>query len=202
MRYQGKVINWKDDQGYGFVIPNGGGDKAFVHIKGFASNSRRPVEGDLITYEVEKDAKNRVTAKNIRYAGEAASTTMPWKGMSLKAAFSIGLLMFLGASVSMGKLPPAIIAIYIGASLVTYVAYKMDKSAAQGNRRRTPERTLHLFSLVGGWPGAMLAQRTFRHKSSKKEFQTTFWGTVVVNCFALGWLVTDRGSAFLASLAG
>mgnify|MGYP003575355255 CR=1 FL=1 len=27
MRYQGKITEWKDDQGFGFVTPNGGGKK-------------------------------------------------------------------------------------------------------------------------------------------------------------------------------
>lgn len=37
MRYQGKITGWKDDKGFGFVIPNGGGQKAFVY---FANNER------------------------------------------------------------------------------------------------------------------------------------------------------------------
>ena len=68
MRYQGRVYNWNDDKGYGFVTPNGGGDKAFVHMKAF-STSRRPVNGDLITYEVEKDPRNRIRAVNVKYPG-------------------------------------------------------------------------------------------------------------------------------------
>ena len=46
---------------------------------------------------------------------------------------------------------------------------------------RTPERTLLLLGLMGGWPGAFLAQRTLRHKSSKRAFQMKFWFTVVLN---------------------
>ena len=47
MRFQGRITNWNDDKGFGFAIPNGGGDKAFVHVKALMSK-RRPVEGDLI----------------------------------------------------------------------------------------------------------------------------------------------------------
>jgi hypothetical protein len=44
MRYQGKIQNWKEAQGFGFVMQNGGGgEKAFVHIKAFAARSRRPI---------------------------------------------------------------------------------------------------------------------------------------------------------------
>ena len=69
MRYQGRLTNWNDSKGYGFVTPNGGGDKAFVHIKAFSTN-RRPVEGDLITYEIAKDPQNRLQAMSIRYPGD------------------------------------------------------------------------------------------------------------------------------------
>jgi hypothetical protein len=32
MRFQGKVFNWNDDKGFGFFEPNGGGERAFVHM--------------------------------------------------------------------------------------------------------------------------------------------------------------------------
>jgi uncharacterized membrane protein YsdA (DUF1294 family) len=54
--------------------------------------------------------------------------------------------------------------------------------------------------VVGGWPGALAAQRLLRHKSSKQEFQTVFWVTVVVNCGALGWLFTAPGAELLRSV--
>lgn len=202
MRFQGRVTGWKDDQGYGFVIPNGGGEKAFVHIKAFSSRGRRPAEGDLITYEVEKDSKNRLSAVSIRYAGEAARTSSADRGITLGGIFSIGLAIFLGVAVSMGWLPVQVIMLYLAASAVTFIAYALDKSAARNDRWRTKESTLHLFSLAGGWPGALLAQRTLRHKSKKEEFQLVFWVTVVVNCAALGWLVTSEGATFLATIVG
>lgn len=66
-------------------------------------------------------------------------------------------------------------------STVAYVMYWLDKKAARRGGRRIPESTLHLVGLVGGWPGALLAQRQFRHKTIKQPFQAIFWTTVVVN---------------------
>jgi uncharacterized membrane protein YsdA (DUF1294 family) len=87
----------------------------------------------------------------------------------------------------------AALALYAGASLAAFVAYGLDKSAARANARRIPETTLHLIALVGGWPGALIAQRVFHHKSRKVSFQLGFWITVTLNCLALIWFVRTRG---------
>ena len=70
---------------------------------------------------------------------------------------------------------------YACASLACFIAYALDKRAARTGRRRTPERTLLLLGLIGGWPGGLLAQRVVRHKSSKPSFQAKFWLTVVAH---------------------
>jgi uncharacterized membrane protein YsdA (DUF1294 family) len=73
-------------------------------------------------------------------------------------------------------------------SLITFVVYYLDKGAAVRNTRRTPEITLHALAVLGGWPGALLAQRIFRHKSGKAGFQLAFWMTVTANVSVFVWL--------------
>lgn len=70
-------------------------------------------------------------------------------------------------------------------NLVTIVAYWQDKHAARQGRWRTPESSLHLLGLAGGWPGAWWAQQALRHKSSKQPFRTAYWLTVFANLAAL-----------------
>lgn len=65
---------------------------------------------------------------------------------------------------------------------------------------RTQESTLHGLSLIGGWPGALIAQQSLRHKTRKEEFRFVFWLTVVINIGVFVWLFTDTGSAVLGSL--
>ena len=72
MRYLGRITDWNDDKGFGFVTPNGGGDRAFVHVKAFERQGRRPVSGDLIAYAVQRDAKGRLNASAVRFAGAHA----------------------------------------------------------------------------------------------------------------------------------
>lgn len=76
------------------------------------------------------------------------------------------------------------------ASVVCFIVYAADKSAAVQHRRRIPERTLLLLGLACGWPGGFVAQRCLRHKTAKTSFQTAFWCSVIVNVAAVGWLCT------------
>lgn len=82
-------------------------------------------------------------------------------------------------------------------SLVTFVAYAADKLAAKKGTWRTPERTLHILSLAGGWPGALLAQHWFRHKTKKTAFQLVFRITVVLNVLLCTYFLTPDGSESL-----
>ena len=75
--------------------------------------------------------------------------------------------------------------LYIVMSGITFRAYLWDKRAAMRSEWRTMENTLHLFALMGGWPGALLAQRLLRHKNQKDAFQDSFFITVVINILLL-----------------
>jgi uncharacterized membrane protein YsdA (DUF1294 family) len=95
-----------------------------------------------------------------------------------------------------GALPAGVPALYLVASIAAVIAYAMDKSAAERGAWRTRERTLHLLALIGGWPGALIAQTVLRHKTRKLSFRFAFWATVALNCGALAWLWHRRWSAF------
>jgi uncharacterized membrane protein YsdA (DUF1294 family) len=86
-------------------------------------------------------------------------------------------------------LPLGILVLYVAASLIAVGVYAADKSAARTGRWRTTESTLHVLALIGGWPGALIAQRVFRHKSRKPSFQIAFLVTVALNCGALLWFL-------------
>lgn len=78
---------------------------------------------------------------------------------------------------------------YVVFSAASFIAYGIDKSAARQGRWRTPEITFHLLSVAGGWPGALLGQRVFHHKTRKQPFRGIFWCTVIVNCSVLAWFL-------------
>lgn len=119
----------------------------------------------------------------------------------LLTLFAACFLAFVAGAVFADWIPYTVLALYVIASIIAFVAYATDKSAALRKQCRIKESTLHLFALIGGWPGALVAQRVLRHKSSKASFQAAFWGTVVLNCGALGWLLlSPSGTRILNSL--
>ncbi|TSK08533.1 MAG: DUF1294 domain-containing protein [Geobacter sp.] len=99
--------------------------------------------------------------------------------------FPLVFLLFTFVLVRLDLIPFPILFCYSAVSLVTFLIYAADKHAARGNRRRISERTLHLASLFGGWPGAALAQRVLHHKSQKAPFLRLYRLTVLLNCACL-----------------
>ena len=202
MRFQGKITNWKDDQGFGFIAPNGGGNQVFVHIKSFSNHRRRPEGNEIVTYELKMDAKGRAQAQRVAFVGDPAPSASSSGHSSAPLFIAFAFLIFVAGTVFAHRLPFAVLWLYLAASVVTFITYALDKSAARNDRWRTSENTLHLFALVGGWPGALAAQRLLRHKSKKQSFQIVFWATVVLNCSVLGWIFSSSGGKVFRSIIG
>lgn len=108
-----------------------------------------------------RNERGRITLVNL--LSLAALLVLPLQAMQ---RFSGGLLW--------GSIYAAVV------SVVTYLAYSWDKQQARDKEWRMPEARLHLMELIGGWPGAFLAQRRLRHKCSKVSYQVVFWLIVLV----------------------
>lgn len=89
---------------------------------------------------------------------------------------------------------------YLVFSAAAFVMYGMDKSSAVHGGWRIPELWFHMVALAGGWPGALIAQRVFHHKTRKQPFRTVFWFTVWLNILALARVLSSQES-LLALLA-
>jgi uncharacterized membrane protein YsdA (DUF1294 family)/cold shock CspA family protein len=202
MRTKGKITSWNDEKGFGFITLSSGGNQVFIHIKAFRNRSQRPEINQLVSYSLSTDKHGRPYAKKAILAGDRISQKSKSKSNTgfLSITVAVLFLVIVGESVHLAKIPPLIFALYALVSLVTFIMYKVDKLAATNGTWRTQENTLHLLSLVGGWPGALVAQAKLRHKSKKQSFRSVFWITVLLNCSVFVWLHTPRGTALLQSL--
>ena len=201
MRHKGKIKSWKDNKGFGFIAPFDGGKKVFVHISAFKNRSHRPDLHEVVTYSVAKDSQGRIHAVNATLAGDKLPKMPAPKSHRLAAFFAYLFLTIVGVSVFATGLPFIVLGAYLFISTVTFLAYAIDKSAAQAGRWRISEKTLQLLALAGGWPGALLAQQSLGHKSKKGSFRVILWISVLLNCAGLAWLHTSDGQTFLQQLA-
>lgn len=139
---------------------------------------------------IERAAVQKTPLKGARSRAQVGSSYM---------AILAFVLIFLGVAAVWG-VQGWVASLYAVLSLITFFAYWKDKAAAQAGRWRTPESTLHTLAVLGGWPGAILAQQWLRHKSSKAEFQLIFWITMVLNVAAFVWLHSPWGREWLPVL--
>ena len=200
MKSKGKVINWNDTKGYGFIEPNSGGDHVFAHVSDFKARNRRPVNGDQITCELKHEGNNRYKAININYLLHEKGL-YKHKYSNFRGNFGIFfvLVFFISISVAiyLDKLPLIISYVYMIMSFLTFNVYAIDKSAAKNRRWRIKESTLQFLSVCCGWPGGLIAQKLLRHKTIKQDFQLIFKVTIIINIAVLLWLQIYSGEVFL-----
>lgn len=65
------------------------------------------------------------------------------------------------------------------------LAYYADKRASIKKTWRVSEYNLHTLEFLGGWTGALLAQKLLRHKTKKKSYRAMFWFVVVAEFVAV-----------------
>ncbi len=193
-KVKGKITSWNDDKGFGFISSMAGEGRIFVHIKAFKNRTQRPSIGDIVTYSVATDANNRPCAIEVLPVGLKPMRSRRKRSQKLPDLVAFTYLIAIIAAALIFAIPVSIAIIYIVLSIITFICYARDKSAAKSGAWRTSERTLHLFALIGGWPGALVAQNRLRHKSSKQPFRTFFWITVVINLALFVWLLTPTGA--------
>ncbi len=113
----------------------------------------------------------------------------------------ITYLVLVAVSVLFAESSKALLVWYLVIGVVTFFVYAKDKRAAINGNWRVPEKTLHTFSVAGGWLGALIAQDKLRHKTQKQPFRAIYWVTVAMNVAAFVWTLTPSGQAIFWSLA-
>ena len=83
-------------------------------------------------------------------------------------------------------------AAYVLVSGATFAAYGWDKWCAAKSRSRVPESTLHVLEAFGGWPGALVAMRMFRHKTLKWSFKLVTFSIALAHVVGWAWFAFER----------
>ncbi len=203
MRLQGTIKTWDDARGFGFIEPALGGQDIFLHIKACKGLWERPRVGLVVSFEVElgpQGKKRAIRVEPLRRAQptrrqQASHSPGQWGTATLFVLPLFGLVLALGYA--LGQPPIWLLWAYAGLSILTFLVYALDKSAAQSGSWRTSEKSLHVLALCGGWPGALLAQQMLRHKSNKQAFRATYWFTVVLNVLGFILMASPYAKQFM-----
>lgn len=202
MRDQGRLVEWFDDQGYGFIQPNDASKgRVFLHIKNFARQGPRPIVGCALEYVVQLDGQGRYKAIQVTYLKASQSqkkyqpnSVQPETVVSTKLQpmqiFAITYILFLALFTFTGLLSGMVLLFISIMNVMTYWFYAQDKEAAQNGNRRVPENTLHVLAFLGGWPSAWLAQQRLRHKTQKQPFRKIYFCTILLNILLILWLIS------------
>ncbi len=182
-RVAGVVTTWNDDRGFGFIKPEDGGHDIFLHFTALQRGAARPYQGQKLTFTVQLDDTGRtkaVLAQPVIETERAEPAPPPTSVVVGIGSISAFLTLYLVAGWRWG-MPLSVGMLYLALSILAFVMYLADKRAARRRRWRTPENTLLLVGLIGGWPGAIVAQQLLRHKTRKLSFRRKFWLSVIIN---------------------
>ncbi|MFM9919949.1 DUF1294 domain-containing protein [Lacisediminihabitans sp. H27-G8] len=201
-RVTGTLTSWNDDRGFGFLTTDVGDRRVFVHISAFPRSAVRPLLGEALSFEIETAADGRSVARRVTGERMAQSATPapepsapPRRTMVQRilagrrpASFDyvaiVGFfLVYVFVSVQW-PMPPWVLGVYLLTSILSFIVYAVDKRAATSGGWRISESSLLALGIIGGWPGAIVGQQVFRHKTRKRGFRSAFWGTVVLNVLA------------------
>lgn len=211
MELRGQLRSWNDQKGFGFIRPEHGGDEVFAHISAMRGVRRpvqgdrvlylsAPDKGGrLRATHIRLDApmsldepairrKPKAAPSGARPAKSAKPSSRPRRNGAIQrpSLKSLGfvllcLLPALGLFRLAGQGIHWPLFSYAGASLLALGLYLHDKRSAMRSNWRTPEARLHVVELIGGWPGALIAQQLLRHKTRKLSFQLVFWLIVLLH---------------------
>ena len=172
---RGRIVDWNDARGFGFIEDPGVEGRVFVHIKDFAV-ARRPAVGDEVIYSPVVGREGKPAAKRVRIAGVASPrvsgeerTDAPLR-VTIRIVGTLMLATAIACCVLFGRAPTWLALPYLACGVISFILYATDKGAAMRGEWRRAETSLHAIDLAFGIGGGLLAQGLLRHKSSKASF--------------------------------
>jgi uncharacterized membrane protein YsdA (DUF1294 family)/cold shock CspA family protein len=200
-RERGKLEDWLDNRGFGFIRRPGNQGKIYVHMKSIGKSTERPAIGDHLEYTVSQGKDGRPIAVDVTHV--AAPPPLPPPpileehshaphtvlGVATRVVGAAVILALLSANIFTGRLPWWVALLYLIASTGSFLLYWSDKRASIDGGWRKPELRLHLLDLTFGIVGGLFAQHVLRHKTYKPGFVTETALITMLHILLLGFIL-------------
>lgn len=190
MAISGKISEWNDAKGFGYITVDKFQGKIFFHLSDVQGYSQRPKVNEAVSFTLTKERDGSFHAINIERP----------MAHGLSFALAVWFITVLFASVYLVNYPAIVVLFYILISAITYAVYAFDKSAMLNNEWRVSEWLLHALSLLGGWPGALIAQSLLRFKMTEQPFRLIFWLTLLLNFSVFLFTLSAPGAKWMSQL--
>lgn len=199
----GEIVYWNDEKGFGFIHVSGEKRDIFFHASSFAYHHRRPEKGLLVSFILETSNKRKPSAvrtvlqghEGALFSDQAHDQHALSQPHIFEAIICALMSCFFFVVIAIYSLPLTISSFII--SCITFTLYSIDKRASLNHTRRVPEAVLYLSTLLGGWPGGIIARPLLRHKTTKKRFISFFWMSAVINIFCLYFIICHLPKSLL-----
>ncbi|MGI9213672.1 MAG: DUF1294 domain-containing protein [Methylococcaceae bacterium] len=174
---EGTLVFWNDEKGFGFVRPLKGGEDYFAHISVFdRQQNRRPEIADRVLYREAPDDSGRrrlayASLKGVEREPPGAALGILTKTRPPQISALICVPLVLSSYIIWHFNNPLPLMSYVFLSILTMVLYGFDKRHAIQGDWRIPELYIHILEIMGGWPGSLIAQIDFSHKTRKSPYR-------------------------------
>jgi uncharacterized membrane protein YsdA (DUF1294 family)/cold shock CspA family protein len=178
-RHNGELVQWNDERGFGFIAGDDG-RRSFVHISDIGRIATRPRTGDRVSFTLGRGTDGRPAAKQVKIAGanplnvearrRGAAPTPAAPGIGVRGVTAGSIVALALVDYLLGRTPVWLSIAYLVLGVVSIAVYWFDKRAAEADRWRVTEKSLHLIDAIGGIAGGLVAQQLLRHKTSKQSF--------------------------------
>jgi uncharacterized membrane protein YsdA (DUF1294 family)/cold shock CspA family protein len=199
MRANGKIVSWDSSKGCGYAMAKAGGSEIFIESKNIDESHYQVVVGQQITFTIQEAKRGLPTGHEIQFVGNKVhAKSRSWYSFTWGA---ILLLLAFGSWLYLEQIIAVAVFVFYGLlSAISFSCYYIDKRAARKDLWRLKESTLQLSALLGGWPGALIAQGVLRHKIRKPLFLFGFYFIVSIHLGLLFFYLSEQGNVMIRSL--
>ncbi len=188
----GTISEWNAEKGYGFITLSGQSKRIFFQLSDVSNREHLPKVDEYVRFELTKDVYGTVRATHVQRPAT----------FNFSVALAVWFTTVLCSSVYLFDYSVIACVFYFLVSSITYAVYAFDKSAEQAGSWRVPTFTLYLLALIGGWPGALLAQSFLYHRYHDDTFKLIFWLMTIINFSTYCWTLTEQGHEQMYLLLG